>query len=134
VSLRRGKPAGDNPWDAASLEWSVSSPPPHYNFAVVPLVGSRHPLWEARIGEGSRSRLHEGYILDRGREALGTTWLDAQPDVILKMPSDSYAPLLLGLSSALLFVALLLHAWVYAGLMVAACAACMLAWLWPQRE
>ncbi len=134
VSLRRGKPAGDNPWDAASLEWSVSSPPPHYNFAVVPLVGSRHPLWEARMGQGSRSRLHEGYILDRGREALGTTWLDAQPDVILKMPSDSYAPLLLGLSSALLFVALLLHAWVYAGLMVAACAACMLAWLWPQRE
>lgn len=35
---------------------------------------------------------------------------------------------------ALLFVALLLHAWVYAGLMVAACAACMLAWLWPQRD
>ena len=36
VSLRRGAIAGDNPWDAATLEWATSSPPPRYNFAEMP--------------------------------------------------------------------------------------------------
>jgi cytochrome c oxidase subunit I len=38
VSLRRGRPAGDNPWDATTLEWSTATPPPHGNFAAVPTV------------------------------------------------------------------------------------------------
>jgi cytochrome c oxidase subunit 1 len=37
-SLWRGRPAPDNPWGAASLEWQCSSPPPHDNFAVTPTV------------------------------------------------------------------------------------------------
>lgn len=47
-SLRHGDPAGDNPWDAASLEWATSSPPPAYNFVNIPPVPvtSRHPLWD----------------------------------------------------------------------------------------
>jgi cytochrome c oxidase subunit 1 len=38
VSMRRGAPAGANPWDATTLEWEVASPPPHGNFAVAPRV------------------------------------------------------------------------------------------------
>ena len=45
-SLRQGEIAGANPWGAATLEWSIPSPPPHYNFAVVPTVRSQHPLWD----------------------------------------------------------------------------------------
>jgi cytochrome c oxidase subunit 1 len=44
-SLRNGKPAGNNPWDAATLEWALPSPPPVYNFAQVPQIGHRDPLW-----------------------------------------------------------------------------------------
>jgi cytochrome c oxidase subunit 1 len=44
-SLRDGKPAGNNPWDAATLEWAIPSPPPAYNFAQIPQVGHRDPLW-----------------------------------------------------------------------------------------
>src|SRR5665213_1109851 len=51
-SLRNGVPAGDNPWDAPTLEWATSSPPPPYNFAVIPTVASRHPLWEDRLPTG----------------------------------------------------------------------------------
>jgi cytochrome c oxidase subunit 1 len=43
-SLRRREPAGGDPWGGHTLEWSVSSPPPSYNFAVIPTVHSRWPL------------------------------------------------------------------------------------------
>jgi cytochrome c oxidase subunit I+III len=46
VSLRGGKIAGDNPWEAWTLEWATTSPPPHDNFAEVPPVRGRRPLWD----------------------------------------------------------------------------------------
>ncbi len=45
VSARRAKVAGPNPWEAATLEWSTSSPPPDYNFAKIPTVTRMNPLW-----------------------------------------------------------------------------------------
>jgi cytochrome c oxidase subunit 1 len=48
VSLRSGRPAGDDPWDAWTLEWATTSPPPAYNFEVIPEVRSRRPLWDAK--------------------------------------------------------------------------------------
>jgi len=144
-SLKRGPLAGDNPWDAPTLEWSVSSPPPPYNFAVLPHVGSRHPLWEGRLddeggGEGGgraeriRSRLDEGFLLGEGREALGTTPLEARPDVILKMPEDSFTPFWLGLFATLLFAGLLLHAVLFTVAMLLGCAVSIIVWLWPERK
>jgi cytochrome c oxidase subunit 1/cytochrome c oxidase subunit I+III len=135
ISLKRGEFAGANPWDAPTLEWSLPSPPPAYNFAVIPLVASRHPLWEDRLDEGTaRSSLDEGYLLLQGRETLATTPLDARPDLILKMPGDSYAPFYLGLFSALMFAGLLLHWWNFAGLMAIASGIALTAWMWPSKE
>jgi heme/copper-type cytochrome/quinol oxidase subunit 1 len=45
-SFVRGKPAGDNPWNAWTLEWATGSPPPPENFQLVPVVKSRRPLWD----------------------------------------------------------------------------------------
>jgi cytochrome c oxidase subunit I len=50
-SMFRGKPAGNDPWDAWTLEWSTSSPPPDYNFATTPVVRSRRPLWDIKHPE-----------------------------------------------------------------------------------
>jgi cytochrome c oxidase subunit 1 len=51
VSLWNGKPAGDDPWDAWTLEWMTTSPPPSYNFEEVPTVHSRRPLWDLKHPE-----------------------------------------------------------------------------------
>jgi cytochrome c oxidase subunit 1 len=50
-SYFRGPIAGPDPWDAWTLEWSVPSPPPSYNFAEIPTVASRRPLWDLKHPE-----------------------------------------------------------------------------------
>ena len=46
LSVRRGEPAGDNPWEAWSLEWATTSPPQAHNFDRVPPIRGRRPLWD----------------------------------------------------------------------------------------
>jgi cytochrome c oxidase subunit 1 len=50
-SLLKGTIAGNDPWDAWTLEWSTASPPPAYNFATDPVVHSRRPLWDVKHPE-----------------------------------------------------------------------------------
>ena len=61
-SRKRGEIAGANPWGAGTLEWTIPSPPPDYNFAVLPTVTSRYPLWEGdeRDAESARINSQEG--------------------------------------------------------------------------
>jgi cytochrome c oxidase subunit 1 len=47
-SYRHGRLAGNDPWDAWTLEWETSSPPPSYNFVEIPTVRSRRPLWDLK--------------------------------------------------------------------------------------
>jgi len=56
ISYWKGALAGNDPWDAWTLEWSVSSPPPAYNFATIPTVASRRPLWDLKHPEDPDSR------------------------------------------------------------------------------
>jgi cytochrome c oxidase subunit 1/cytochrome c oxidase subunit I+III len=135
VSLRRGVLAGANPWDAPTLEWATPSPPPPYNFIVIPTVASRHPLWEERLGEGrGHSSIDTGPLLDHEKEALATTALDADPDAILKMPEDSILPFVVTLAMAAFFTGMLAKLWwlEIAGLIAVFLG--ILAWLWPRRR
>jgi cytochrome c oxidase subunit 1 len=50
-SYFKGKSAGSDPWDAWTLEWSTTSPPPAYNFASIPTVRSRRPVWDLKHPE-----------------------------------------------------------------------------------
>ena len=77
-SVRQGERASNNPWGASTLEWSIPSPPPHYNFAVVPTVRSQHPLW------------------DEEANAVEPPALPAFEEPL--MPSPSYWPLVLAFS------------------------------------
>ena len=134
-SWRGGEPAGDNPWDAPTLEWSTPSPPPPYNFAVIPTVASRHPLWEDRLDESeSRSSLKRGMTLDQGKETILTTAMDADPERIAELPEDSYAPLTLAIALSILFTGLLVKIWPVAALGGLAILASLLLWMWPRRQ
>src|SRR6202041_3450650 len=50
-SMFKGPVVGNDPWDAWTLEWSTTSPPPDYNFATIPVVESRRPLWDLKHPE-----------------------------------------------------------------------------------
>lgn len=130
-----GRHAGPNPWDAPTLEWSMASPPPVYNFAVQPVVASRHPLWEDRLGEGTgRSSLDYGPVLASGKEMMVTSMLDAEPVLVSKVADDSAWPLLAALAMGGFFAALLLH-WEYvAAAMAVSMLLCAFIWNWPSGE
>ncbi|MFM0140613.1 cytochrome c oxidase subunit I [Caballeronia grimmiae] len=135
ISARRGRKAPANPWDAPGLEWSTDSPPRAYNFAVLPVIESRHPMWEDRLQpKGRQSSLEAGYLLHRGREALGVHPFTGKPDVILKMPEDAWSPFLLGLFGALVFAGMLLRSPSFTVIAAAAAGATLIAWMWPRRS
>ncbi|MEX0326457.1 MAG: cytochrome c oxidase subunit I [Puniceicoccaceae bacterium] len=49
-SCFKGKPSGENPWDARTLEWETSSPPKEYNFGFTPVINARDQVWENKYG------------------------------------------------------------------------------------
>jgi cytochrome c oxidase subunit 1 len=57
-SYRGGQRAGADPWGGPTLEWSIPSPPPEYNFAVIPTVTSRYPLWDRKSPELTKDVPH----------------------------------------------------------------------------
>lgn len=134
-SLRSGAKAPADPWGGPTLEWAVPSTPAPYNFTVIPTIASRHPLWEEALDESrGRSSIARGMMLDHGKETVTTTPLDAEPDRIVEMPEDSWAPFLLAAALGVLFVALLLKAWVAIALGALLVLAALVMWLWPQRR
>jgi cytochrome c oxidase subunit 1/cytochrome c oxidase subunit I+III len=103
-----GPLAGPNPWAGDTLEWSVPSPPPEFNFPVIPTVRSVNPNWDDADRREDAERLERGeLVLDETHEALATTVLDADADQILEMTPESPWPLVLTLALALVFVMLL---------------------------
>ena len=99
-SARSGEVAGDDPWDARTLEWAMSSPPPHYNFAEIPVVHGRDALWEQKHPE-------EGHEAPRPVPAGGAHEADDHDDI--HMPSPSYFPLICAIGILALGLTLLLY-------------------------
>ena len=73
-------------------------------------------------------------LLDDGRETIGTSVLDAEPDVVLRMPGDSPAPLLLALGLAGIFIGMIVSSHVTTALAAALTGVSVLVWLWPEAR
>jgi cytochrome c oxidase subunit I+III len=117
VSFFRGPEAGNDPWEGDTLEWSTTSPPPPYNYPVIPTVTSPYPLWDKDDRELDNRRLDRGEgVLALGHETPATTVQDADLDEILTMPPHSIWPMVSALTLAGIFAMLLLaHYWIAVG-------------------
>ena len=102
-SVRAGEPAGGDPWDGATLEWTMSSPPPEYNFAIVPVVNSARPFWLHKFGP-TRD------ISTRTREEGTPPQPDTPPERI-DLPSPSGWPILAALGLSLVGGGALVGLW-----------------------
>jgi cytochrome c oxidase subunit I+III len=127
-SLRRGDTIGSDPWDAPTLEWATGSPPPAYNFHLVPTVQSRSPLWtrppDAPVVTGLRTDM---------REILVTTMLDAEPDSRMRLPEPSIWPLVAALATGATFITLIFTPWgLPLGVVLITIA--FIGWGWPTRK
>lgn len=125
-SLRGGVTASDNPWDAPTLEWATTSPPPSYNFALIPVVGGLHPVWENRdtlsVADGLRS--------DR-RELLVTSLATSEPQVREASPQHSIWPLWAALATTVMLIWSIFSPWavVWGSIPVAIA---LIGWFWPK--
>jgi cytochrome c oxidase subunit I+III len=126
VSLRRGMPAGDDPWGASTLEWATSSPPPAYNHLFIPVVEGRDPLWDARDGElavvtGLRTDRHEGLL---------TSIMDAEPEHRFEFKGPTILPLLLAVFGGGSIVLAIFTPWgVTVGSLLSL--VILVCWFWP---
>jgi len=128
-SYLRGLPAGPDPWHGPTLEWTTSSPPPEYDFAVIPRVTSAYPNWDVEDREEDRRKLAGGVlVLDEGHEQVEVTPVDGWLSRVVEMPHDSPWPVLLALCLSLVFVMLLLQHFAIAGLMGILCLLTLLGW------
>ena len=99
-TTRSGKVASPDPWDGRTLEWSIPSPPPVYNFARVPQVQDRDDLWLQKYGDG-----HGG--APRPKPAPVT----AAEIAAIHMPPTSFWPILLAVAMAVMLSGLLISAY-----------------------
>jgi hypothetical protein len=134
----RKEPAPDDPWDGDSLEWATTSPPPEYNFAALPVVEGRHPLWDRRPlryatagGPGTEGVTVRGAI---DRETPVTEGYDTLPVENLRIPRESWAPVATAAGIAIFFVGLLVDAGLVAVIGVAAMVVAAGVWAWRTEE
>jgi len=125
-SAARGEPAGDNPWDAGTLEWATSSPPPSYNFLRIPVVTHGEPLWAEHGSLPSASGLRVDI-----RELLVSTVAEARPDLRETSPDPSIWPLVAALAVGGTFLWSIFTPWavVWGGLVIAIT---LVGWFWPK--
>jgi cytochrome c oxidase subunit 1 len=128
VSARSGAEAGANPWDADTLEWSIASPPPCYNYLHVPTVSGPNANWDAAPDQPYVT----GMRFDK-REVLVTRTLDAEPSHVEELPEHSPWPFVLALTSLLgLWGAIFFAWWFSIGMVISGIA--LIAWFWPKEK
>jgi cytochrome c oxidase subunit I len=125
-AARHGEPTGDNPWGAPTLEWATASPPPPYNFAMIPVVRSAHPLWD----DAEVLPVASGLRVDR-RELLVTRVTDARPEARESSPRNSIWPFWSAVATTILLIGSIFTPWaVVWGAVPVAIA--LTFWFWPR--
>ncbi len=139
ISQRRRVPAPADPWGADTLEWATTSPPPEYNFSEMPVVTSRHPMWDQQPPPAAQTDGHAAVQALSVRGALEkempiTEGMDAHPQSVLGIPEPSYLPFVAGVGVAIFFVGMLTKAALIGVVGVAVGLVGVAWWLWRTDE
>ncbi|TDK23347.1 cytochrome c oxidase subunit I [Luteimonas aestuarii] len=129
VHGRRGR---GNPWRAGTLEWAVPQPVPNYNFASIPRVEARYPLWQDR-GLAARVARADGWLGDPAsgrREMLGTGVVSAKPEQVVFISSSSWWPIACAALIALMLALFISKQYLLSAACVPPLAASFMAWAW----
>ncbi|MBI2755267.1 MAG: cytochrome c oxidase subunit I [Chloroflexi bacterium] len=106
VSLRYSPKAVADPWDGATLEWSISSPPPIYNFAQVPVVHSRDAFWAMKypdrtehgdLPDGDGTGSPHAHLAPTGHTGQPAADLVEAKPTLIHMPAPSYFPFIVAM-------------------------------------
>ncbi|MEX2660177.1 MAG: cytochrome c oxidase subunit I [Acidimicrobiales bacterium] len=137
-SYRKGEPAGPNPWGADTLEWAVPSPPAEHGWSVLPIVRSRHPLWDQDVLDRGDERLeHFVHGLStwplRWRAAVIVGTADGQPQEVFRVAGPAIWPMCAAAGVVLIFVSELakLRWGIAVGALIVVAAA--IRWNWPEE-
>jgi cytochrome c oxidase subunit 1 len=103
TSLRSGALAGNDPWDGHHLEWATTSPPPHYNFAKIPVVHSRRAFWDQKYGEPVVAET------SNGKPGMMKVESKDQEHVHIHMPDPSYWPIILAFGIAVMAIGIIFN-------------------------
>jgi heme/copper-type cytochrome/quinol oxidase subunit 1 len=140
-SRRHGEPAGANPWHADTLEWSTSSPPPEYDFAEIPRVSSRNPLWDDRPFEvattdAPTAQATVGLAPDATERHLMpmVDGMEALPHDVLAIPHQTYVPLIAAGGILVFFLGMLISAALVGVVGVGLTLVGVVMWTWRARE
>ncbi|CAN5854234.1 cytochrome c oxidase subunit I [soil metagenome] len=131
---RGGPDAGANPWQGSTLEWSIPSPPPSYNFRRIPHVRGREPLWEAQAPEAASGEPEGPADEELSRETPATSLLDTRPVHNVLLPGTSLAPLALALAIAGTGFGVVADLYLIVIPALLALPAIIAWWLWPGKE
>ncbi|MGB4863765.1 MAG: cytochrome c oxidase subunit I [Tepidiformaceae bacterium] len=128
VSMVSGEEAGDNPWNASTLEWATASPPPAYNFERLPIVRSADPLWDEPLAS-------EALPDEPGtRVAMETSTFESRAIDLVAMPAESYIPFFTALALTIFSVGAIATSLPVMAVGVVGLAATLAAWHWPSEE
>jgi cytochrome c oxidase subunit I len=128
-SAFRGERAGPDPFHGGTLEWTIPSPPPHYNFAVIPTVSSPYPNWDEHDRRVDERNLAAGeMVLAAGHETPATTVNDGRLDEILEMPAESPWPVVLAAAVLIALYLVLSSHYVAAGAFFGLAGLVLVAW------
>ena len=132
LHFKFGRKAPFNPWNSDTLEWATRTPPTAYNFASLPKITTRHPLWEQpELAEEMAQGQHGLSDIEHGRrEIYGTDAITGKLKEVIHLPTNSWLPMISAAFLAVVCISLLVRVYWVAIIAAVLAAITLFRWSW----